>query len=34
MKINLKNFENTDIEYELFELELLFNQCSSGRIRY
>ncbi len=31
MKAYLKNFESTDMEYELLELELLFNQCSYGR---
>jgi len=34
MKTYLKSFEYIDIECELLEFELLFNQCLYGRIEY
>jgi len=34
MKTYLKNFEYTEIECELMDLELLFSEYSYGRIKY
>ncbi len=34
MKTYIKSFEYIDAEYELLELEFLFNQCNYGRIEY